>query len=354
MKTLFVTHNNWNTIKQRSHFLSEKLNRKKNNVTIAYKWSPKKFNYSKNETKLKLIPCLFFPFSLLSVKIFRDIDKFIWNSYFIKIINHHHYDNIIITHPLFYRYFKNIKKIKIIFDCHDDSELFYKKSKLKELIKRENLNLLRDSNLNIFSSKNLLNKYKKYGNKNILVRNGHFLKTKKIPNILKTNKVSNKKFNIFYFGTVSSWFDFNVIKIILKNFKNIHITIIGPVDTKVLIHKNIHYIKPLEHEELIRFSSKADAFIMPFKLNQLIRSVDPVKLYEYLIFKKPVISVFYSELIFFQKFIDFYKNEKDITFTIKKILKRKILKNDKLVNEFLKDNTWIKRAKKFNEELRKI
>ena len=69
MKTLFITHNNWNTIKQRSHFLAENLNTKKNDLTLVYKWSPRKFNFSKNNTKLKLIPCLFFPFSFLSIKI---------------------------------------------------------------------------------------------------------------------------------------------------------------------------------------------------------------------------------------------------------------------------------------------
>ena len=47
MKTLFITHNNWNTIKQRSHFLAENLNTKKNDLTLVYKWSPRKFNFSK-------------------------------------------------------------------------------------------------------------------------------------------------------------------------------------------------------------------------------------------------------------------------------------------------------------------
>ena len=123
---------------------------------------------------------------------------------------------MIVTHPLLYRYATKMKS-KIIFDCCDDNELFYKKGKLKDLIKTENLTLLSNSNLNIFSSENLLNLYKKNGKKNLLVRNAHSLN---LINKKSSKKVLNKKssaiFNIFYFGTVSSWFDTSLIK---ENFK---------------------------------------------------------------------------------------------------------------------------------------
>ena len=36
--------------------------------------------------------------------------------------------------------------------------------------------------------------------------------------------------------------------------------------------------------------------IMPFKLNELVKSVDPVKLYEYINYNKPIISIFYQEI----------------------------------------------------------
>ena len=110
----------------------------------------------------------------------------------------------------------------------------------------------------------------------------------------------------------------------------------------------------MQHKKLINFSVKADAFIMPFKLSQLIKSVDPVKLYEYLVFNKPVISIFYPELRYFQKFIYFYKNDKDIISIIKKVIKKNNLKNNNFLNKFLKKNCWDERAKKLNEELRKI
>ena len=47
--------------------------------------------------------------------------------YFKKIIQKEHFDHVIITHSLFYRYFKKIDNCNIIYYCHDDLELFYKK-----------------------------------------------------------------------------------------------------------------------------------------------------------------------------------------------------------------------------------
>ena len=110
----------------------------------------------------------------------------------------------------------------------------------------------------------------------------------------------------------------------------------------------------MEHSELIKFSLNADAFIMPFKLSKLIYSVDPVKLYEYLIYGKPVISIFYPELNYFKKFIIFYKDNKNILSVFKKILKNKFIKNTKLIDKFLSENTWKQRSKVINEELQKM
>ena len=42
---------------------------------------------------------------------------------------------------------------------------------------------------------------------------------------------------------------------------------------------------------------------MPFKLNDIIRDVDPVKLYEYISMGKPVISVYYKEVNQFRDFV---------------------------------------------------
>ena len=356
MKILYLMHSNWNSIKQRPHFLAENLNSKKMKVHVSYKWSYKKYNYSKNITSLKLFPCLFSPFFLLKFKIFWILDTFFWKFVFGFLDNIYNYKFVIITHPLLYRYTTKMKS-KIIFDCCDDNELFYKRGKLKNLIKNENNILLSASDLNIFSSQNLLDIYKKKGNNSLLVRNAHSINFLKRKYHTKTTKEKKSEiFNIFYFGTVSNWFDINIVKAIINRFKNLKFTIIGPLDTKKIKDKRISYLGPMEHNELVNFSKKADAFIMPFIVNDLIKSVDPVKLYEYLSFKVPVISVYYPEIEHFRGLVNFYSNKKEATDIIKKIISKKKIdhNNFKKRQRFLIKNSWKYRSKQIVNALHKL
>ena len=356
MKILYISHTSWNSIKQRPHFLAENLVTKKTEVHVSYKWSPKKYNYSKNKTFLKLFPCLFSPFSLLKFKIFFLFDTLFWKYFFCILDNIYNYKFVIVTHPLLYRYTTKMKS-KIIFDCCDDNELFYKKGKLKDLIKTENLALLSNSNLNIFSSENLLNLYKKNGKKNLLVRNAHSLNLINKKNLKENPKKKNyEMFNIFYFGTVSSWFDTSLIKTVLKKIDSVKFTIIGPIDSIKIKNDRVEYIKPMKHDKLLNFSTKADAFIMPFIVNDLIKSVDPVKLYEYLTFKVPVISVYYPEIKFFTEFVNFYLNKKEVIILIKNIIKKKTINKSilKKRHKFLIKNTWKYRSNQITNALQKL
>ena len=354
MKILYLMHCNWNSIKQRPQFLSENLNSKKNEVHASYKWSLKKYNYSKNSTFIKLLPGFFSPFFLLSFKLFFILDTLFWKYFFGFLDRFYNYRFVIVTHPLLYRYTTKMKS-KIIYDCCDDNELFYKKSKLKNLIRTENLKFLSNSDLNMFSSENLLNKYKKNGEKSLLIRNAHSLNLTS-QHYLKKKKSSSSKFNIYYFGSVSSWFDTNLLKIILKEISSVKFTIIGPVDTVKIKHDRVDYIGSIEHNKLLNFSSKADAFIMPFVVNDLIKSVDPIKLYEYLAFSVPVISIYYPEIKQFKEYVNFYSNKKEAIKLVKNIIAKKTINNNVLKKryKFLKKNTWKYRSNQIINALQKL
>ncbi len=47
---------------------------------------------------------------------------------------------------------------------------------------------------------------------------------------------------------------------------------------------------PIDDDKLYKNVQNFDCLIMPFKLNKLIFSVDPVKLYEYINYNKPIVS----------------------------------------------------------------
>lgn len=91
---------------------------------------------------------------------------------------------------------------------------------------------------------------------------------------------------------------------------------------------------------------------MPFKLNKIVESVDPVKLYEYINFDKNIITIKYNEIDRFKPFVYFYDNEVDYCKRIGQVLSDSSIKyNQILRNKFLDKNSWKERVKRINELL---
>lgn len=110
-------------------------------------------------------------------------------------------------------------------------------------------------------------------------------------------------------------------------------------------HERIHYIRPVPHDELQHMTSDADAYILPFKVNDLIEAVDPVKFYEYINFSKNIISVYYDEISRFEDFVYFYKDTNQYINVIKKLMQDNTLKYSQEKRlKFLEESTWDNRA----------
>ena len=116
-----------------------------------------------------------------------------------------------------------------------------------------------------------------------VVRNGYNGDVLDVP----AEKRKVKKYVLAYVGTISHWFDFDILLKSLKIFKNIEYRLIGPV-SGVTIPENerIKYVGSVDHKDIYSNIKDADALIMPFKLNDIVEAVDPVKLYEYINFNK--------------------------------------------------------------------
>lgn len=354
MRILYVMHSDWNTVKQRSHHLIENIHFKKYFIKVAYKYDFTRHSIVKNSDNIKSFPCFFLPFKFSNIKIIYFLDKFFWNNFFKYYLYFRKFDYIILTHPLLYKYFENFNE-KIIYDCHDDNAEFFKNGFLKKKIILENKKIIKNSKLNIFSSDYLKNKFSKR-KKDIVITNGHSFKN--IKKLINNNKFKKKKtINIFYFGGISKWFDFDLLFRFVKLNKNIFFTLIGGIDIYKKKHPQIKYIKPMNHKSLIKYAKNADCFIMPFKLNNLTIGVDPVKLYEYIAYSVPIISVYYRGLDKFKDFVFFYKyKNNDINKINNFIMSKKKISNNEIKNRlsFLKKNSWYEKANELIKVLKKI
>lgn len=261
-----------------------------------------------------------------------------------RIISKQSKDKILwLCHPSQYKYIPRDYSGRVIYDCMDVHSLLGTSKRREESVRYEK-KLIERADLIFASSQRLVDQINK-PEKTYLVRNGYMASDKS-----KTIKESmvKSKYSIAYFGTVSSWFDFPLIMKDSERNSNLKYKIIGPVNDDVKAKyqcDSISFVGPVKHEELYDQVKDVDALIMPFVVNELILSVDPVKLYEYINFGKCIISIWYPEIDRFSPYVYFYRNEDEYGALVQQLSRDgfppKYTEEQRL--QFLNDNTWEKR-----------
>lgn len=359
-RILYLSHVPWGWIKQRPHFIAEGLN-KIYQVVFFYpmSYSPKKLvDNEENHIFKKQIYRL--PNKLMDFNLFKLINRFlIKNQIQIKR------DDILwFTHPFFFEYIeKKVKDNIVIYDCMDDCLAFpnINESEKQRLLEVEKL-LCDRSDLIFVSSEvikeRLLARYKLKNKRVVVVNNGwhsDFKKTSLLPErIEKYFFRHSNEIICTYIGTISKWLDIEAVKYIADNLPNIKIILIGPEEeTRKIESSNVYYIGPVEHKYLYSIMTKSDILIMPFKKNDLIEAVDPVKIYEYLASGKQVIARKYRETEKFKEFLFLYDDKDDLLDYFKNFSKHKALADKKVeIDNFLNNSTWEQRTKKILGEMK--
>lgn len=351
----------WKWIKQRPHFVALKLCDK---FKVDYRYLDLKDKYKEEANRknansfvnnkvdnknLRIKPYYIYP----GDRKYRIKRAFAY----LKIVTFN-YDMFIFTQPnqidtIFIKALK-LNKTKIYYECMDnyigwEKERVYFEFKEKNVI---------DSSEKVFvSSQKLLDDISlKYGiskDKFILVRNGydhHLFDNYK--------KVETKLVNpsITYIGTIDEWFDIENIVNYTKKHKKYNFNIIGPINPSV--KKKINSIKlnnliihgPIEHDLVPSYIENSNVMIMPFIINEIIEYVDPVKVYEYLYFKKNIVSSYWSELDQFNGLIYYYHNDKEFEKTIDDAINNKFNENKKY-KTIMEESKWDNRLKVYLDTL---
>lgn len=105
--------------------------------------------------------------------------------------------------------------------------------------------------------------------------------------------VTNKKI-IGYYGAISTWLDYDLIKIIANN-ENIHVVMIGLIKdnekySMKFDHPNITWLEHKDYYEIPKYLSRFDICMIPFLDSEMMKGCNPLKLYEYMSSGKPIIS----------------------------------------------------------------
>lgn len=352
MKIMYFSLVGWNWIKQRPHFIAEGLAENMKRIDYISVFPIFKSKIKKEFIKRNLFVKEFwvFPFSL-KFKIIRVINKFLFN---LKI-DLKKYDVIILTHPAQIEYLREREKknCKIIYDCMDNIPEFYDR-KIKDKIILFEKELVEIASEIIVSSvtlkKNLLERYR-IEKKEINVINNAVADIQ----IDKIKKIKLKQPNLVYIGTIDKWLDIETLEKFAKDNPRYTIYLVGPNKLKIqqIFSKNIVFYGSINHENVFSFIKSSDILLIPFKLNNLIKAVDPVKIYEYITLNTNIISTKWTEISKFKySNLYFYNTYEEFENNVKKIKIKEY--NTSINKKFFKKNNWQCRLGEYSKILNNI
>lgn len=353
-KILYISHVSWGWIKQRPHFIAEGLN-EFYDVTVITRKSIKKDEVN-SDTNLRLKSLFRLPLERFSI--IRKLNTAICRYQLKKYIKET--DIIWLTHPLQYKYIKGLYKDKfLVYDCMDDMLEFSEDDKLNKEIKGNEGELFSKANRVYASSQYLKDKLiSRYHEKEIMVVNNAIKdnidadEDHPTDNILKNFNKDDGMFVLSYIGTISEWFDFDLIKELINKYPNLKINLFGPNRTIIPEMDRLCYCGTVEHKDVFAVMKESDGLIMPFILNELILSVNPVKLYEYIYSGKPCLAPLYPESLPFKDYVFLYEDVESCVNLVGTIINNRQSKCEiNKCKEFARNNTWGKRVEFIKKDL---
>jgi glycosyltransferase involved in cell wall biosynthesis len=346
-RILYVCHVDWGWIKQRPQHLAEHL-RKYFDVTVAFSCNWRRpamvneFRMSRSCIPLLRMPMRsrFSPMARLDALALR-----IGLRLLIRLVRP---EFIWLTWPDLYGYLPRLVRPSIIYDCMDDAQAFPREQKRAATLARVEHELVAHAQFVFVSSERLRGILQsRHGTQKTyhLLRNAFDGKLLPAP---PRNRPVRPVYQIGYCGTIATWLDWDLLVNILDTLPEIEFHLVGALDAgaSIVHHPKIVWHGPKKHNELPAIMGEYDCLAMPFRVTPLIESVDPVKLYEYISFNKPIVAVYYDEIARFAPFVHFYRTHAEALDLVSRLitgaLERKY--SDAERQAFLAANSWKERA----------
>lgn len=360
-------HVPWQWIKQRPHFLAEYL--ANNYIIDVYYRKPNTVSKDKLLTSVDVSMKNItikgfnqFPFEKIPVFKYCRLDWLNTAVAYFQLPSFKEYDYIWVTCPALYQAIQLLisDKTSLIYDCMDDmAEFSEAKNNLylrKNILENEKKLLIRSNHVlcsSLYLKKKILDRAEVTRNDVSVINNAielpkqNFIDSLPQSILEKINFLKSLPFTFVYVGAISEWFNFELLKKTLQVYPQINFVLIGPCDAQKCVHERIHYLGTVERKFIFSLMQCSYALVMPFKVNELIMSVNPVKLYEYIYAMKPVLSVQYGETEKFSEFVSLFKNDDDFVRLVGQVLvdPQKYVRSAEDINNFITENTWYSRYK---------
>ena len=353
----------WNIeMKQRPQHLAEALSKKK--VLYIYRSDVKNDNiYSIKKIKDNLYVLNLDMYSL-NVAFFEAI----------KSINKPKFVHVYATclNSVDYEKIKTYmdKGFKVIYDFVDELSSEISGYNITSKMIEDHEKLLRDKeNVLVVSTakklKDIANKFRGENENNILAPNAVNLEDfKNHGNEIgeKIQPIVNKRKPIIgYYGALAKWVDYKLIEELAKEREDYEIVLIGMDydgsydQSNLKDYSNISYLGMIDYRDLINYSRYFDVCIVPFIKNDITDSTSPLKIFEYMALKKPIVTTDinecknYESCLISKDYDEFIKN-------IDKALKLEVDNKEyfNILRRESEENTWDNRAELIKEAIKNL
>jgi teichuronic acid biosynthesis glycosyltransferase TuaH len=364
-RILYVMHVDWRWIKQRPQFLAEAI-ASTHDVLALYRVNLRRGTFPANRSHVARLPLL--PIPSARRRAFAYVDAPAQRAWLAAVTRVFRPDAVWLTHPLLLPYLpSSLNQVPLVYDCMDDALGFADDSRALERIRRLERQLVQRSSILLCSSDHLCTVVTERHapvdpTKVMIVRNGlsdellnHTGGGCEAPYAEEGARCSTSRrpIRIAYVGTIAEWLDTHAILHCLDAIDRLEVDLIGPVAVPQVAHSRLRYRGVVDHASLAAEVREYDALVMPFIVTDLVRSVDPVKLYEYLAFGKEVISVRYDGLDRFAPYVHFYQTPEEFVRLLRRLSDGTLPSRNRVasVRPFLARNTWAERARDINVRL---
>ncbi len=153
-----------------------------------------------------------------------------------------------------------------------------------------------------------------------------------------------------FIGNVDSNFvDCDLIEYIVSVNPSFSFVFIGKINKSkevdvFLKRPNVYYLGYKKYEDIPSYVLSFDVGIIPFKINEITRCLNPLKIYEYMAVGCPVLATEIPELKTFSNLISIANSNDKFDFNLKKVVSSDLSKlKERLLNE-AKQHTWDSRT----------
>lgn len=153
---------------------------------------------------------------------------------------------------------------------------------------------------------------------------------------------------VCYYGALAKWFDYDIIKRVAATGKYsvvlFGIKYDGSFDENLNGEENIYFLGSRDYRVLKNYAAKCDILTIPFKINNITRATSPVKIFEYMALKKPIVTTDMNECRKYKSVL-IAQNAEDFILKLDNALK---LKNNaeylNTLDKEAKENDWSQKA----------